>query len=205
MHRADGSAVIETAQDQQGRYWAYATLNDAFTIRRRCRREDAIFGLGEKSGRHNRKGRDFTMWNIDVLSPDGDAGVHPRQSRRRSARRSDQRGVRSRSMPPSRSSTTRTTRPAAWRHPLWTTDIAARTSSPNAEEYRIVFDGGQYTEYVFAGPDMPAILTSYTWLTGRTAPPPLWALGYHQCRWFEYTQDAVEAIAAPPPRGRHSL
>ena len=42
---------------------------------------------------------------------------------------------------------------------------------------------------------MPAILESYTWLTGRTAPPPIWSLGYHQCRWFEYTQDAVEAIA----------
>ena len=69
MHRSDGSPVIETAQDPDGGYWAYATLNDSFTIRRRCRQEDAIFGLGEKSGRHNRKGRDFTLWNTDVLSP----------------------------------------------------------------------------------------------------------------------------------------
>jgi alpha-glucosidase len=61
-------------------------------------------------------------------------------------------------------------------------------------EYRISFAGGQYTEYVFAGPDMPHILTQYTALTGRTAPPPMWALGYHQCRWFDYTQEAVEAI-----------
>src|SRR5215217_4159534 len=43
---------------------------------------------------------------------------------------------------------------------------------------------------------MPRILGKYTWLTGRTAPPPLWALGYHQCRWFLYTQEAVEEIAA---------
>jgi alpha-glucosidase len=63
------------------------------------------------------------------------------------------------------------------------------------DEYRFHFAGGQYTEYIFAGPRMPAILTAYTWLTGRTAPPPLWALGYHQCRWFDYTQDAVEALA----------
>jgi len=62
------------------------------------------------------------------------------------------------------------------------------------EEYRVSFRGGQYTEYIFAGPDMPAILTGYTWLTGRMSLPPLWALGYHQCRWFDYTQDAVEAI-----------
>ena len=64
------------------------------------------------------------------------------------------------------------------------------------EEYRIHFRGGQYTEYIFAGPDMPRILTAYTELTGRTAPPPLWSLGYHQCRWFDYSQDAVEQIAS---------
>ena len=69
VHRADGTPVVETAADEEGRYWAYATLNDAFTLRRRCRQEDAIFGLGEKAGRHNRKGRDFTLWNTDVLSP----------------------------------------------------------------------------------------------------------------------------------------
>ncbi len=65
-------------------------------------------------------------------------------------------------------------------------------SSP--DEYRVSFSGGQYREYVFAGPSMPAILERYTHLTGRAAPPPLWALGYHQCRWFAYTQDAVEEI-----------
>ncbi len=27
------------------------------------------------------------------------------------------------------------------------------------------------------------------------AAPPLWSLGYHQCRWFDYTADAVEQIA----------
>ena len=69
VHRPDGSAVIETATDANGRCWAYATLNDAFTLRRRCRKEDAIFGLGEKTGRHNRNGRDFTLWNTDVLDP----------------------------------------------------------------------------------------------------------------------------------------
>ena len=45
-----------------------------------------------------------------------------------------------------------------------------------ANEYRITFDGGQYTEYIFAGPHMPAILRSYTDLTGRMQLPPIWAL-----------------------------
>ena len=74
VHRSDGSTVVETAHDEEGRYWAYATLNDAFTFRRTCRPEDAIFGLGEKTGHQNRKGRDFTLWNNDVLNPDSAAG-----------------------------------------------------------------------------------------------------------------------------------
>src|SRR3954454_12336754 len=69
VHRADGSTVVETAADGEANYWTYATLNDAFTLRRRCRREDAFYGLGEKAGRLNKQGREFTMWNLDVLSP----------------------------------------------------------------------------------------------------------------------------------------
>ncbi len=62
------------------------------------------------------------------------------------------------------------------------------------EEYRIRFEGGQWQEYVFAGPSMAGILEAYTSLTGRASLPPMWALGYHQCRWYAYTQDEVEAL-----------
>ena len=194
VHRSDGSAVIETAQDADEQFWAYATLNDSFTIRRRCRQEDAIFGLGEKSGRHNRKGRDFTMWNTDVLSPfatvEFTAGKPP----------DDPRGdFHSVEFDPYY-----VTIPFFY-HQSYPGGGMAASFVDNGyrgayefsydEEYRIIFRGGQYTEYVFAGPDMPAILESYTWLTGRTAPPPIWSLGYHQCRWFEYTQDAVQEVA----------
>ena len=194
VHRADGSPVVETAQDSDGQYWAYATLNDAFTLRRKCHQEDAIFGLGEKSGRHNRKGRDFTLWNTDVLSPfdtleftQGKAPDDPRGDRKSSG--FDPFYV---SIP-------------FFYHQSYPGGSMSASFIDNGyrgeyefshnEEYRIIFRGGQYTEYVFAGPDMPAILEAYTWLTGRTALPPIWSLGYHQCRWFEYTQDTVEDVA----------
>src|SRR6478736_3235264 len=35
VHRTDGSVVIESTPDPEGRYWTYATLNDAWTTRRR--------------------------------------------------------------------------------------------------------------------------------------------------------------------------
>src|SRR4029077_16024072 len=53
--------------------------------------------------------------------------------------------------------------------------------------YSYRFSGGQYTEYVFAGPAMPDILAAYTFVTGRMAAPPIWALGHHQCRFHDYT------------------
>jgi alpha-glucosidase len=57
-----------------------------------------------------------------------------------------------------------------------------------------LFCGGQYTEYVFAGPEVPSILEAYSALTGRMQPPPLWSLGHHQCRWKDYSQDEFLAV-----------
>ncbi|MCW3047604.1 MAG: Alpha-glucosidase [Solirubrobacterales bacterium] len=194
VHRPDGSPVVETAQDADGRPWAYARLNDAFTVRRRCRTEDAIYGLGEKTGSHNRKGRDFTLWNTDVLDPTATAEftagrpAHDPRSERTSVE-----------FDPYYVSI-----PFLYHHAQPTGTVAGsfvdngyrgtyELSDP--DEYRIHFSGGQYTEYIFAGPEMPDILSAYTWLTGRMALPPLWSLGYHQCRWFRYTEETVEELA----------
>ena len=194
VHRTDGSVVLETAVDDEGRPWAYATLNDSFTFRRTCRPEDAVYGLGEKSGRHNRKGRDFTGWNTDVLNPSEAREFvesHPVDDPRH-----DQKSV---EFDPYYASI-----PFYYhlRHPVGDTsgsflDNGYRThfdfTAPH--ELRVHAAGGTWTEYVFAGPQIPAILEAYTWLTGRMAPPPLWSLGYHQCRWAVYDTAQVEAIA----------
>ena len=194
VHRIDGTPVVETARDADGRYWPYATLNDAFVVRRRCRPEDAVYGLGEKTGRLNRRGRDFTLWNTDVLSPraSGEFTAGLPDADPRADNTSTEFDPYYVSIP-------------FFYHQSYPSGSMAGSFLDNG--YRVDYDfsdpheyvvhaaGGQYTEYVFAGPGMPAILEAYTGLTGRTAPPPLWALGYHQCRWFDYTQDAVEALA----------
>jgi alpha-glucosidase len=193
VHRVDGTPVVETGQDGAGRYWAYATLNDAFTIRRRCRQEDAIYGLGEKTGRHNRKGRDFTLWNTDVANPYASAEFTA--GRPRDDPRSDRKSAEFDPYYVSVPFFYHQTYPAG-------TIVASFVDNgyrghydfTASDEYRIHFSGGQYTEYIFGGPDIAQILTAYTWLTGRIPLPPLWSLGYHQCRWFHYTQDAVERI-----------
>lgn len=193
VHRTDGSAVIETAVDDDGRPCAYATLNDAFVIKRRCRQEDAFYGLGEKGGRFNRKGRDFTGWNTDVLNPwsareftAGRPAADPRSDKTSTEYDPYYVWV-----------------PFFYHHALPSGAMAgsfvdngfrAFYDFTAPEEFTLHFAGGQYTEYVFGGPRMPDILEAYTRLTGRMSVPPLWTLGYHQCRWFRYSQDAVEAL-----------
>src|SRR5262245_37363149 len=194
VHRADGSAVVETATDGEGRPWAYARLNDAFALRRRCRPEDAFYGLGEKTGGHNRRGRDFTLWNLDVLDPSDTAEFTADL-----AREDPRADPTSTDFDPYYVSI-----PFVYHH-AQPSGAAAASFVDNgyratyelshAEEYRVHFAGGHCVEYVFAGPRIPDILAAYTWLTGRPPLPPLWALGYHQSRWFRYTQDAVEALA----------
>jgi alpha-glucosidase len=195
VHRPDGSAVIETAVDPEGRPQAYVTRNDAWALRRRCRPEDAIYGLGEKAGTHNRKGRDFTLWNTDVL--DDAATAEFIAGRDDHDPRAD---------PTSAEFDPYYVSIPFFHHHAQPSGAVGSSFIDNghrafydftaADEYAVHFEGGQYTEYVFAGPGLPGILEAYTWLTGRMALPPLWALGYHQCRWFKYTQDAVEALGA---------
>ena len=193
VHRPDGSPVVESARDEDGGWWSYAMLNDAFTLRRRCRPEDAFYGLGEKSGRFNRRGRDFTLWNTDVLDPHATAEFVA--GRAADDPRAD---VTSVEFDPYYVSI------PFFHHHVHESGAVGASFVDNGyradydftrpEEYRIHFAGGQYTEYVFAGPEMRDVVATYTWLTGRTAPPPLWALAYHQCRWFRYTQETFEAV-----------
>ncbi|HMJ47831.1 MAG TPA: glycoside hydrolase family 31 protein [Ferruginibacter sp.] len=44
-------------------------------------------------------------------------------------------------------------------------------------------DDGEMNYYFFGGASIKSILQDYTALTGRTPMPPIWSLGYQQCRW----------------------
>jgi alpha-glucosidase len=198
-HRAGGGVIFESADDG-----AYATLNDEFVVRRKCRREDSFFGLGEKSGRFNRRNRSFTLWNTDIMDPNISEGFQENPS-----------GNPLRDPVSTEYDPYYISIPFFYHQPNDTDAMAGfffdngyrarfeftdpkekrKEEEEKGKEYLVHFAGGQYAEYVFAGPGMPEILEAYTWLTGRMAPPPLWALGYHQCRWFAYTQDAIEKLA----------
>ena len=57
-------------------------------------------------------------------------------------------------------------------------------------------DGGEFDYYFIAGPDLNDVAVRYAGLTGLPELPPLWALGYHQCRWSYYPESRVKELAA---------
>jgi alpha-glucosidase len=195
VRRADGSLLLASAADASGRSLAYGELNDAFALVRRCGPQDAFYGLGEKSGAFNRRGRRFTLWNTDVLNPtsSGSFTAHRTSDDPRSCNT----GV---EFDPFYVSI-----PFFYHHPAGEAAMAGFfVDNPHRGEfefdewdlYRVGFHGGAYDEYIFAGPAMPAILARYHALTGHMEPPPLWALGHHQCRWKNYDEAGVRRLAA---------
>ena len=55
--------------------------------------------------------------------------------------------------------------------------------------------GGEMNYYFIYGPKMNDVVESYTDLTGKPHQlPPLWALGFHQCKWSYYPEANVKEI-----------
>lgn len=55
--------------------------------------------------------------------------------------------------------------------------------------------GGEMNYYFIYGPELMNVVEQYAWLTGTPEMPPLWSLGYHQCKWSYYPEKQVREIA----------
>ncbi len=56
-------------------------------------------------------------------------------------------------------------------------------------------EGGELCYYFIQGPLLIDVVRQYSQLTGTHTLPPLWALGYHQCRWSYYPESTVKDLA----------
>jgi alpha-glucosidase len=184
--RPDGTPVVRGLRSTADPEGGFLTLRSRGP-------EDHFFGLGEKTGRFNRDGRNLTLWNSDVLAPAVSGGYSevPNEN-------------------PMRDPTSLAFDPYYISIPFFyhmpeRGDAMSGFFFDNAhraefdfsqpDELAIRFRDGFHTEYVFAGPRMEGILASYTSITGRISAPPIWALGHHQCRWHDYTQSDIEALS----------
>jgi alpha-glucosidase len=55
-------------------------------------------------------------------------------------------------------------------------------------------EGGELNYYFIAGPAPKKVVEEYTTLTGHPPLPPLWSLGYQQCRYSYYPESRVREI-----------
>ena len=188
-YRSDGTVIFEDHRDETGSL-GYRRLNDSFVVMRRIAPHDSIYGLGQKTGGFDRRGRKWILWNTDVLSPDAARAqrLHEADPALNGSRTS---------FDPYYSSI-----PFFYHCRASATDAKmagffvdnaykANIDLSQQRVYTYRFSGGQLTEYVFAGPGMPEILSDYTFVTGRMAVPPIWALGHHQCRFHDYTEEQI--------------
>jgi alpha-glucosidase len=78
-------------------------------------------------------------------------------------------------------------------------DNTYRTSfdfnSKNNDVTTIWADGGEFDYYFINGPQLDDVAIRYHQLTGKPELPPLWAMGFHQCRWSYYPESRVRELA----------
>ena len=73
---------------------------------------------------------------------------------------------------------------------------ASHAASRPGVASRWISESGVWDLSLIPGPAPKAVIARYTSLTGTQALPPLWALGYHQCRWNYKDEADVYAVDA---------
>ena len=129
-----------------------------------------IYGLGEKTGYLDKNGRKWSMWNSDVFAPHTPDITELYQS-----------------IPFYIAKT-----PQGF-YGLFL-DNTGRSEFDFSDRRIVSCETGHLDLYVFAGPTLNKVIEQFTWLTGRPALPPKWALGYHQSRHSYESTDEVRAV-----------
>lgn len=152
-----------------------ALRGEGVWMAKRLRSGERIFGLGEKTGWMDRRGRRLVMWNTDVLPhlPDTD--------------------------PLYQSIPFLLVESGGRFYGLFvhnTHRTVFDLGHSHADRLVVGAQGGRLEYFVLTGPDLQQVVSRYTELTGRMPLPPLWALGFHQSRWGYRTAAEVREVAA---------
>ena len=145
-------------------------LGNEVTTYKQLQADERFIGLGEKTGNLDRRGKTYVNWNTDNFAypTDGD--------------------------------------PLYLSTPFYMGIVEGRP-------YGIFFDNthkttfnfgcsndrfsyfqaedGEMNYYIIYQPTVAGIIERYTWLTGRMEMPPLWSLGFQQCRYSYYPYPEV--------------
>ncbi len=136
------------------------------------RPDEQFFGLGEKTGPLNRRGRSYRMWNSD--RPCYSVNEDPLYKSIPFFMSSYQYGI--------------------FLGNTYKTEFKFGTESD--EYYSFEAPNGELIYYFIFGKDYKEIMSQYITLTGQPILPPKWALGFSQCRGLYTREDQALEIAA---------
>ena len=132
------------------------------------------FGLGDKSGNQNLLGHQFQNWNTDSFAYEKDSDPLYRSIPFYYGIHSGMAyGI--------------------FLHNTYRTHFDF--NSKHNGQTAFWADGGEMDYYFIYGPHSMEVAERYAWLTGRAELPPIWALGFHQCRWSYYPESRVYEVA----------
>jgi len=136
--------------------------------------DEHYFGLGEKGGPLDRRGRAFVMWNTDSYGwGDSTDPLYETIPFFIALREGRAHGL--------------------FFDNTYRSSFDLGVESP--ETYSFGAEGGELNYYFFYGPDPKKVLERYTELVGGMPMPARWALGYHQSRYSYYPESTVRFIA----------
>jgi len=135
--------------------------------------DENYYGLGDKAGPMNRRNRAFTEWNTDEYGwQESSDPLYKTIPFFVALRKGTAYGV--------------------------FFDNTYRSDFDFGKESRDYFsfgaEGGELNYYFIAGPEPKKIVEQYTAMTGRSPLPPLWSLGYQQCRYSYYPESRAREI-----------
>jgi alpha-glucosidase len=171
---ADGTVLVDDAAP-------FAIGDTARLVRTAA--GDHVYGLGERTGGLDRRGRAWTFWNTDAYDP-AFGGWHPDQDPLYQAIPLELHLAGATAFGVFTDVTRR-----------MVIDLAAPGASP-AHDTIDATGARAIDQYLLPGPRLADVVDRYTQLTGRPALPPRWALGFHQSRWGYANSAEVEAVAA---------
>jgi alpha-glucosidase len=136
--------------------------------------EENYYGLGDKAGPLNRRNRAFTNWNMDAYGwQESTDPLYKTIPFFIGVRKGVAYGL-------------------FFDNTYWSSFDFGKESR---DYFSFGAEGGELNYYFIAGPEPKKIIERYTGLTGRSPLPPLWTLGYQQCRYSYYPEARVREIA----------
>ena len=169
VKEAGGITSKPSPETTAPRFYTDGTKNCAFM---EIEEGTSLYGTGEVAGPLLRNGKVITLWNSGNLVFKKDRGRRLQQSHPWVlAVRSDGSAF------------------GVIADTTWRMKIDLR------DGIRFVCDGPPFRIIAIQGNSPQEIMKGLAELTGTTPLPPLWALGFHQCRWSYYPDSRVRQIA----------